>query len=91
MMRLLILFAAAALMPAAVQAAERTFTRDGHTYVYSTSTRDDGRTLIEGHEVGSAARFRLLVDGTRVAGQANGHPVSFRTSRPLGGDAAIAN
>lgn len=81
-----ILTAAAAListMGMAAEPAQQTFTRDGHTYVYSTSAREGGRTLIEGREVGSASRFRLLVDGNRVTGHANGYPVSFRTQTPL--------
>jgi hypothetical protein len=78
--------AAAAListMGMAAEPAQKSFTRNGHTYVYSTTARDGGRTLIEGREVGSASRFRLLVDGNRVTGHANGYPVSFRTQTPL--------
>ena len=57
---------------------QRQFTRDGHTYVYSTSAAPNGKVLIAGREVGSATRFRLLVDGDRVSGYSNGYPVSFR-------------
>lgn len=76
---------ATTMIPAIASAdtAERTFTRDGHTYVYTTTERDNGRVLIEGKEVGAATRFRLLVDGDRVSGQANGRPVSFRAPQPL--------
>jgi hypothetical protein len=77
---------AAALLPAVAAAApaERSFTRDGHTYVYSLTGNQDGTTLIQGHEVGSSnGRFRLTVNGTRVSGQANGRNVSFRAARPL--------
>lgn len=85
---------AAALVPAVAAAAtsERSFTRDGHTYVYSLTPNEDGTTLIQGHEVGSSAgRFRLTVKGTRVSGQANGRDVSFRTARPLAPVAVAAN
>lgn len=87
---------AAALLPAVAAAAtapaERSFTRDGHTYVYSLTPNQDGTTLIQGHEVGSSnARFRLTVKGTRVSGQANGRDVSFRTTRPLAPVAVAAN
>ncbi len=84
---------AAALLPAVAAAApaERSFSRDGHTYVYTMSANDDGTTLIQGHEVGSNARFRLTVDGTRVSGQANGRAVSFRTPQPLAPPAVAAN
>ncbi len=84
-MRKLMTIAAAAAtalistMGMAAEPGEQTFTRDGHTYVYTTATRPEGRTVIEGHEVGSAHRFRLLVKDGRVTGHANGYPVSFRT------------
>ena len=52
-MRLLTILAAAAavLLPASALAAtaERSFTRDGHTYVYTLTPNDDGTTLIQGH------------------------------------------
>lgn len=60
------------------QSAPRQFTRDGHTYVYTTSVNRAGKTVIEGRELGSATHFRLLVNGDRVSGQSNGYPVSFR-------------
>lgn len=85
-MRLFTIAAAVtAMIPAIASAdtAQRTFSRDGHTYVYTTTARDHGRTLIEGREVGASTRFRLLVDGDRVSGQANGRPVSFRAPQPL--------
>lgn len=78
--------AAAALISTVGIAGEQpkqSFTRDGRTYVYTTSARDDGRMLIEGRETGSNGRFRLLVNGNRVTGSSNGFPVSFRTSAPL--------
>lgn len=63
---------------------QQTFTRDGRTYVYTTATNDDGRTVIEGRQVGSATRFRLLVKGDRVTGYSNGFPVSFRAPQAAG-------
>ncbi len=85
-MRKFTMFAAAAAaalistMGMAAETNEQSFTRDGHTYVYTTTARADGRTVIQGREVGSAQRFRLLVKNGRVTGQANGFPVSFRAS-----------
>lgn len=90
-MRKFSMFAAAAAaalistMGMAADRAEQTFTRDGHTYVYTAAARADGRTVIQGREVGSAQRFRLLVKNGRVTGHANGYPVSFRAN-----DAGIA-
>ncbi|KTT69630.1 hypothetical protein [Sphingomonas endophytica] len=85
--------AVATLLPAAAIAApaERSFTRDGHTYVYTVNANQDGTALIQGHEVGSNERFRLLVNGTRVSGQANGRQVSFRAAQPLALASAAAN
>lgn len=68
----------------AAEPAQQTFTRDGRTYVYTTTTRADGKTLIEGHQAGSRAKFRLIVAGDRVTGVSNGFPVSFRTAGSAG-------
>lgn len=93
-MRTLTILAAAAatLVATAATAApvERSFTRDGHTYVYTTSALDEQRTLIEGHEAERGGRFRFVVNGDRVSGQANGVPVSFRAAQPLTVNAAGA-
>lgn len=59
--------------------AQQSFTHEGRTYVYTQSSRSDGKILIEGHAVDSPGKFRLLVDGDRVRGTSNGYPVSFRT------------
>lgn len=78
--------AATALISSATIAGEpeqQTFTRDGRTYVYTTTAKDDGRTVIEGRQLGSPARFRLLVKGDRVTGFSNGYPVSFRASQAM--------
>jgi hypothetical protein len=69
---------------------QQSFTRDGRTYVYTTATREDGRTVIEGRQVGSPSRFRLLVNGDRVTGTSNGFPVSFRAPQAAGAT-AVAN
>jgi hypothetical protein len=86
--------AAAALISTMGMAADReqqTFTRNGHTYVYNTVTKADGRTVIDGREAGSSNRFRLLVRGNRVTGSSNGFPVSFRTVAPATATTAVAN
>lgn len=78
------LFAVAAvtvLASAASYAGEpqtSTFTRDGHTYVYTQTPRAQGGYLLTGYETGSRQRFRLVVDGERVTGYSNGYPVAFR-------------
>lgn len=87
-MRKTSIFAAAAAalistMGMAAEPAPQSFTRDGRTYVYTATTRDDGKVLIEGHQTGSRAKFRLLVAGDRVTGMSNGFPVSFRTAAPV--------
>lgn len=61
--------------------AEHSFSRDGRSYVYTTSLQADGNTLIEGHEKGSGRRFQLVVKNRHVTGQANGVAVSFRAPR----------
>ena len=86
--------AAAALISTAGIAAEpvqQSVTRDGHTYVYTQTARDNGKILVEGHEVGSREKFRLLVDGDRVRGTTNGYPVSFRTRGAVVASSVAAN
>ena len=86
--------AAAALISTvgiAAEPSEQSFTHEGHTYVYTQTARDNGKTLIEGHEVGSREKFRLLVDGDRVRGTSNGYPVSFRAKGSVVASAAAAN
>ena len=64
---------------AAAQTSEpRTFSRDGRTYSYTQTTLADGKTVIEGQELATAGRFRLVVANGRVSGTSNGRPVSFR-------------
>jgi hypothetical protein len=86
--------AAAALISTVGIAAEpvqQSVTRDGHTYIYTQTARDNGKMLIEGHEVGSREKFRLLVDGNRVRGTSNGYPVSFRTRDVVVASSVAAN
>lgn len=86
--------AAAALFSTVGIAAEpeqQSFTHEGRTYVYTQTARANGKTLIEGHEVGSRERFRLLVDGDRVSGTTNGYPVSFRTKGNVAATSVAAN
>lgn len=69
------------LASAASYAAEpenATFTRDGHTYVYTQTPRAQGGYLLTGYEKGSRQRFRLVVEDGRVRGFSNGYPVAFR-------------
>ncbi|SEL43854.1 hypothetical protein SAMN05216382_2052 [Sphingomonas palmae] len=75
----------------AAEPAQQRFTHEGRTYVYTQTARENGKTLIEGHEVDSHEKFRLLVDGDRVRGTSNGYPVSFRTRSAVVASAAAAN
>lgn len=80
------LFAAAALFIAlaapaiaADSANKRSFTRDGHTYVY-TVTEKSGRTHIDGRRYPSGRAFQLTVRDGRVSGVSGGVPVAFTVS-----------
>lgn len=55
---------------------QQAFTRDGVQYVFTSTTKGD-RKIIEGRELTSGTPFRLIVQGRRVSGEANGAPVSF--------------
>ena len=54
----------------------RTFTRDGETFSYTQIAKDD-HVDIDGRNLTSGGTFHLVVRGKRVAGIANGVPVSF--------------
>ena len=54
----------------------RTFTRDGETFTYTQVAKDD-HVDIDGRNLDSGETFHLVVRGKRVAGVANGKPVSF--------------
>lgn len=75
---------AAAFFPAVVHArgTEQRFTRDGATYVYTVTSANSGRQVIEGRRLPGGSAFRLVVTGDRVDGMSGGQPVSFRTPRP---------
>jgi hypothetical protein len=93
---ILILTAAAAALTSSVgMAAEgrQSFVHEGSTYVYTTS-RQDGRQVIDGRRFPSGQSFHLIVRGDRVSGTSGGVPVSFKTrdaSGAAGGIASTAN
>lgn len=70
----------AMIAPTAANAADespkRTFTRDGETYVYTATDKDD-YVLLAGRSSPSGRTFRLVVRGDRVSGTSSGTPVSF--------------
>jgi len=65
-----------ATSPAFAQGEVTSFTRDGVTYTY-TVEQIGSRRVIEGRAT-PGEPFRLVVSGSKVTGQANGVPVSFR-------------
>lgn len=58
--------------------ATETFTRDGVTYVYTTTPKQAGHRLIEGTADG--VPFRLMVDERKVDGTVGLNPVQFKLS-----------
>lgn len=62
------------------QADQRSFTRDGVTYVY-TSTAKGEEQIIEGVAKPSNQKFRLVVQNGWVNGTAGGTQVSFRAPK----------
>jgi len=77
------LFLAAALIAslatpalAGDKSAEKKFTRDGLTYVYTTTVEPD-RVVISGRSDPLGGDFKLVVQGSQVTGVAAGSPVSF--------------
>ena len=77
------LFLAAALIatlatPALAEGkqAEKSFSRDGATYVYTTTTKAD-RVVISGRRFPEGSAFRFVVRGDQVTGVSGGEPVSF--------------
>ncbi|MEN2785697.1 hypothetical protein ACFOKI_11200 [Sphingomonas qilianensis] len=60
----------------AEEAPQRSFTRDGQTFVYTSVVKDD-KTVLSGHAYPSGRDFTLSVRGKRVRGYAGGVPVSF--------------
>ena len=56
---------------------ERSFTRDGQTYVY-TVVSNGKRVVISGRHYPSGSDFELIVRGDRITGVSGGQPVSFK-------------
>lgn len=79
------IFAAAAAVLAIATpalAADRSFTRDGVTYSYTT-TDQDGARILEGR-ASQGGKFRFVVRNGWVKGDVAGNRVSFRA--PKGAD-----
>lgn len=79
-MKKLIAILALATIPsvAAAQApASHRFTRDGETYVYTSSSKHS-RQVIDGYNETTGGRFHLVVHDDMVSGSSGGRPVSFR-------------
>ena len=57
------------------------FSRDGQTYVYTTTT-SRSRQVIDGYSLSTGGRFHLIVRNAQVSGESNGVPVSFRVATP---------
>jgi hypothetical protein len=70
--------------------AEQRFTRAGVTYVYTVTDASGGRRVIEGRRFPGNSAFRLVVNGKRVNGMADGYPVSFRTPAVAGPPVEVA-
>ena len=56
--------------------AEKNFTRDGVTYVYTTVAKTN-RVVISGVSYPDGGSFELVVRGDNVTGISSGMPVSF--------------
>ena len=72
---------AAIVIPTAASAEDapkRSFTRDGQTYVYTSTDKGD-KTVLSGRAYPSGRDFSLTVRGSHVRGFAGGVPVSFET------------
>lgn len=69
-------------LPVAAYASERTFTREGVTYVYTSEQRGETRVL-SGRALPNGAPYTLNVRGRKVTGHVGGTPVSFDIAKPL--------
>ena len=81
-----------AIAPVAAYAEEaptRSFTRDGQTYVY-TSTEKGNATVLSGRAYPSGRSFELTVRGDKVRGYASGVPVSFTTKDAAGSSSKLS-
>ncbi len=74
---------------AADEPVERTFTRDGQTYAY-TSRRDGDSTVFEGRNVTTGEPFVLTLRNGWVEGKYNGKPVSFVSPNKSNGTVLVA-
>lgn len=70
------LFAAVSTPALADTAPQRTFTRDGDTYVYTTQ-QIANHTVISGRVLNTGDTFRLSVRGNRVTGFSGRREVAF--------------
>jgi hypothetical protein len=61
---------------AAEKPVEKSFSRDGQTYFYTTTAKAD-RVVIAGHTYPEHSSFELVVRGDHVTGFTGGIPVSF--------------
>lgn len=78
------IFAAAAValtLATPALASERSFTRDGVTYTYTTVEQGDTRVL-EGR-ASQGGKFRLVVRNGWVQGEVAGKPVAFRAPKGM--------
>ena len=69
-------------LPVAAYAGERTFTRDGVTYVYTSEQRGE-TTVLSGRALPGGSSYTLNVRGRKVTGHVGGTPVSFSIAKPL--------
>ena len=56
--------------------AEKSFSRDGKTYVYTSTIKAD-RVVLSGRRFPEGSAFELVVRGDQVTGVSGGEPVSF--------------
>ena len=73
--------AAALTLASPALASERSFTRDGVTYSYTTVDQGDARVL-EGR-ASQGSKFRLVVRNGWVQGNVGGKPVSYRAPKSM--------
>jgi hypothetical protein len=80
-----LIFAATAAVflasPALAQQSEHSFTRDGVTYTYTSTSKGDSQ-ILEGSVAQTGDTFRLVVRNGWVSGKAAGANVSFRVPKP---------
>ncbi len=58
------------------KADEKSFTRDGQTYVYTKTVKPD-RIVLRGRRYPSGDGFELVVRGDHITGVSGGTPVSY--------------